>query len=167
MESLVIKLVHRSLHFLAHQPLTLTLHPLHPSPSCSQLSHTAPNIKWREPSHPQHEQAMFILIPAEQFFSSLCLPNTLSLSSLFVWKICTKIVDFMCRYHKPFSRYIGRNLGEYLWENTLQLRSWGSDVEVSAAATLLQTTIVIYTTCTETIRRWLSYKLLFPMAGTN
>ena len=57
-----------------------------------------------------------------------------------------------------FSWYIGRNLGEYFLENTLQLRSWGSDVEVSAAATLLHTTVVIYTACTETIRRWLSYK---------
>ena len=38
----------------------------------------------------------------------------------------------------------------YLGENTLQLRSWGSDVEVTAAATLLQTTIVIYTSCIET-----------------
>ena len=39
--------------------------------------------------------------------------------------------------------------------------------KVSAAPTLLQTTIVIYTACTETIRRWLSYKLMFPVAGTH
>ena len=93
--------------------------------------------------------------------------NSLSLSSLFVRRFCTKIMDFMCQHHEPFSRYIGRNFGKYLWENTLQLRSWGSDVEVSAAATLLQTTIVIYTALTETIRRWLSYKPLFPVAGTT
>ena len=42
----------------------------------------------------------------------------------------------MYRHHEPFSRYIGPNLWEYLGETTLQLRSWGSDVEVSAAATL-------------------------------
>ena len=89
------------------------------------------------------------------------------LTSWFVWRIRTKIVEFMCRQHDPFFQYIERNLGEYLWENTLQLRSWGSAVEVSAAATLLQTTIVICTACTETIRRWLYYKPLFPVTGKN
>ena len=137
----------------------LTLYPPHPSSGCSRLSHTAPNIKWRWPPHPQHEQAMFISICAEQI--------PLSRSPLIIWRFCTKLMDFICRHHQPFSRYIRLNLREYLWENTLQLRSWGSDVEVSAAATLLQTTVVIYTTCTETIRRWLSYKLPFPVAGTN
>ena len=90
---------------------------------------------------------------------------SLSLYSLFLWRIRTqKIVDFTCRHHDPFFQYIERNLGECLWENTLQLRSWGSDVKVSTAETLLQTTIVIYTACTE---RWLSYKPLILVAGTN
>ena len=89
---------------------------------------------------------------------------SLSLSSLFVWRIRTKIVDFMCRHRDPFFQHTEQNLGEDLWENTLQLRSWGSDVKVSAAATLLQTTIVIYTACTE---RWLSYKPRIPVPGAN
>ena len=153
----------KSLHFWHTSPWPslhgLNLYPQYFSSICSQLSHTVPNIRWREPSHPQHEQAMCIFICAEQISLSLSPPP----SPLFVWRIHTENMDFLCRYHKPFSQYIG----EYLWENALQPRTWGSDVKVLAAATLRPTTIVIYTVCTQTARSWLSYKLLSPIAVTN
>ena len=56
----------RSSHFWHTSPWPslrgLTLYPQHPSSGCSLISHTAPNMKWREPSHPQHEQAMSVFI---------------------------------------------------------------------------------------------------------
>ena len=45
--------------FLVDQNLPPQLDPLFPTPF-SWLSHTAPNIKWRESSHPQREQAMLV-----------------------------------------------------------------------------------------------------------
>ena len=110
-------------------------------------------------------------IPSRAWASNVCFNSrwtnlfvSLSLSLLFIWRIRTKIVDFMCRHHYPFFQCTEGSLGELLWGNTLQLRSWGSGVKVSAAATLLQTTIVIYTACTE---RWLSYMPRIPVPGTN
>ena len=60
-------------------------------------------------------------------------------------------MDFFCANTMCLSVHRW-NLGKYLWENTPQPRSWGSDVKVSAAAMLLQTAIVTYTSCTETTR---------------
>ena len=79
------------------------------------------------------------------------------------WILCVDATIFLSFFFFFFP-YIQRNLGEYLWENTLQIRSWGSDVKVSAAATILQTTIVIHAACTE---RWLSYNPRIPVAATN
>ena len=39
----------------------------------------------------------------------------------------------------------------------LQPKTWGTDVEILAAATLLQTPVVVYSA----YRRWLTYKPLF------
>ena len=123
---------------------SLIIYPPHPSSGCSWLSHTAPYIKWREPSHPQHEQAMFILIPTEQILSlSLhCLLEGFAQKS---WILCANIMSLS----------LG-TLGEILgntFKKTCFSSGQGSDVEVMAAATVLQTAIVIYTACTETVRR--------------
>ena len=77
------------------------------------------------------------------------------------------IVDLMCRNHEAFTAYGGQDLGQYLSGNTLQPRSWRSDVEVIAAATLLQTTVVVYTACTQTSRAWLPYQPLFQLPGAS
>ena len=50
--------------------------------------------------------------------------------------------------------------------NTAQLMTWGSDVEVLATATLLQTTLVVYSVINQTARKWLPYKPLFMVFGT-
>ena len=56
------------------------------------------------------------------------------------------IVGLMCRHEKAFSYYVGQDLGECnICHHALPARSWGSDVEIFAAATLLQTTVVVYT----------------------
>ena len=136
----------RSSHFLHTSPWPslcgLTLCPQHPSSGCSWISHAAPNIKWAELSHPQHEQAM-------SHFNWRWTNLSLSFSSLFVWRIRTKIVDFTCQHHDPFFQYIKQNLGEYLWENTLQLRSWGSDVKVWQLEPCYNKQLIIYTACAE------------------
>ena len=85
----------------AYQPLTLPprLDPLSPTTFFRLLlAITYCTINWRQPSHPQHKQAMFILIRAEQISPSF--------SPLFVWRIRTKIVDVMWGHHEPFSRYV-------------------------------------------------------------
>eukprot|EP00745_Piridium_sociabile_P024945 TRINITY_DN39506_c0_g2_i1.p2 TRINITY_DN39506_c0_g2~~TRINITY_DN39506_c0_g2_i1.p2 ORF type:complete len:156 (-),score=19.50 TRINITY_DN39506_c0_g2_i1:511-978(-) len=71
------------------------------------------------------------------------------------------IVDFMIKNPRPFSAYLGCDLQEYLVEggSPLQPKTWGTDVEVLAAATLLQTPVVVYSAC----RRWLTYKPLFAL----
>ena len=63
-------------------------------------------------------------VPSPAWASNVCFNScwiklfvSLSLSSLFVWRNRTKIVDFMCRHHDPFFQYIKRNLGEYLWKH--------------------------------------------------
>ena len=86
--------------FPAYQPLTLplrlALYPTHPSSGCSWISHAAPNIMWEELSHPQHEQAMSVLICAEHNCFSLCC----SLHCLFeelsqkLWISCIDIRPF-------------------------------------------------------------------------
>ena len=69
------------------------------------------------------------------------------------------IVDFMIKNPRSFSAYLGRDLQEYLVEggSPLQPKTWGTDVEILAAATLLQTPVVVYSA----YRRWLAYKPLF------
>ncbi|KAL8563090.1 hypothetical protein ACOMHN_066413 [Nucella lapillus] len=59
------------------------------------------------------------------------------------------IVDFIIKNPQPFSAYLGCNLQEYLVEGgfPLQPKTWGTDVEVLAAATLLQTPVVVYSAC--------------------
>ncbi|KAL8564565.1 hypothetical protein ACOMHN_003323 [Nucella lapillus] len=59
------------------------------------------------------------------------------------------IVDFMIKNLRPFSAYLGCDLQEYLVEggSPLQPKTWGTDVEVLAAATLLQTPVVVYSAC--------------------
>ncbi|KAK7502982.1 hypothetical protein BaRGS_00005608 [Batillaria attramentaria] len=79
-----------------------------------------------------------------------------------------KIVDIMCRNdHGAFSGYVGEDLGGYLANNTLRPRSWGTDVEIFAAATLLQTTIVVYTATATCSPRWLPHPPLFPIDGVD
>ena len=75
------------------------------------------------------------------------------------------IIDTMIRNEKSFSKYVGGDLGNYLSQHTLRPRSWGSDVEIFAAATLLQTTIVVFTPTSPDCRRWLSHPPLFSIPG--
>ncbi|KAL8615618.1 hypothetical protein ACOMHN_026608 [Nucella lapillus] len=75
------------------------------------------------------------------------------------------IVDMMCRHEKAFSAYVRHDLGEYICHHALPAHSWGSDVEIFAAATLLQTTVVVYTAISPTSRKWLSHPPLFPLPG--
>ena len=75
------------------------------------------------------------------------------------------IIDTMIRNEKSFSKYVGGDLGNYLSQHTLRPRSWGSDVEIFAAATLLQTTIVVFTPTSPDCRKWLSHPPLFSIPG--
>ena len=75
------------------------------------------------------------------------------------------IVDTIIRNEKSFSKYVGGDLGNYLSQHTLRPRSWGSDVEIFAAATLLQTTIVVFTQISPDCRKWLSHPPLFSIPG--
>ena len=56
------------------------------------------------------------------------------------------IIDTMIRNEKSFLKYVGGDLGNYLSQHTLRPRFWESDVEIFAAGTLLQTTIVVFYT---------------------
>ena len=76
-----------------------------------------------------------------------------------------QIIDTMIRNEKSFSKYVGGDLGNYLSQHTLRPRSWGSDAEIFAAATLLQTTIVVFTPTSPDCRKWLSHPLLFSIPG--
>ena len=60
---------------------------------------------------------------------------------------------------------LGGDLGNYLSQHTLRPRSWGSNVEIFAAATLLQTTIVVFTPTSPDCRKWLSHPPLFSITG--
>ena len=75
------------------------------------------------------------------------------------------IVDFMIKNPRPFSAYFGPDLQEYLVEggSPLQPKTWDTDVEILAAATLLQTPVVEYSA----YRRWLTYKTLFALNDTR
>ena len=75
------------------------------------------------------------------------------------------IIDTMIRNEKSFSKYVGGDLGNYLSQHTLRPRSWGSDVEIFAPATLLQTTIVVFTPTSPDCRKWLSHLPLFSIPG--
>ena len=101
-----------------------------------------------------------------------CLYHALSLEVCGTQELHTlireKIVDILCHDHaERFSGYVGEDLGDYLDENTLRPHSWGSDVEIFAAATLLQTTIMVYTVISETSRKWLPHKPLYSMPGVE
>ena len=58
-------------------------------------------------------------------------------------------VDFMLKNHTKFAAYVGEDLGQYVARNNLELNTWGSDAEIYAAATLLQTPVVVYTAAGE------------------
>ena len=74
------------------------------------------------------------------------------------------IIDTMIRNEKSFSKYVGGDLGNYLSQHTLRTRSWGSDVEIFAAATLLLITIV-FTPTSPDCRKWVSHPPLFSIQG--
>lgn len=71
------------------------------------------------------------------------------------------LLDFMLENQETFAGYVGGDLGSYLTQHTMQARAWGSDVEIFAAATLLQTTVVVYTAITPFSRKWLTHNPLF------
>ena len=75
------------------------------------------------------------------------------------------IIDTMITNEKSFSKYVGGDLGNYLSQHTLRPRPWGSDVEIFAAATLLQTTIDVFTPTSPDCRKWLSHPPLFSIPG--
>ena len=82
-------------------------------------------------------------------------------------EIRAQIVNFMIKNAKAFSQYANQNLNDYLDINkTTELTSWASDVEMYAAATLLQTTIVVYSVLGKTSRGWLPHHPLFPIFGS-
>ena len=58
--------------------------------------------------------------------------------------IRAKIVNFMRKNERPLRSYLDR-------EDTVLLRSWGSNVEVVAKVTLQHTTIVAYSAVTERV----------------
>ena len=60
-------------------------------------------------------------------------------------EIRAKLIDFMLKNEKPFSGYVGTSIDNYLLANTLRPNSWGSDVEIHAAATMFQTTVSVFT----------------------
>jgi hypothetical protein len=73
----------------------------------------------------------------------------------------------MIKNAKAFSQYANQNLNDYLDINkTRELTSWACDVEMYAAATLLQTTLVVYTVVENTSRGWLPHHPLFPIFGS-
>jgi hypothetical protein len=76
------------------------------------------------------------------------------------------IVDCMCKNPAPFAAYVGQDLNQYLSTNTLQPPKWGTDVEITAAATVLQTPVVVFTATTEHKRAWLEYKPLFRLSSS-
>ena len=77
------------------------------------------------------------------------------------------IMDFMLENHTKFACYVGEDVGEYVARNNLQLNTWGSDAEIYAAATLLQTTIVVYTAVSATTRQWIPRMPLFSIPGVE
>ena len=74
-----------------------------------------------------------------------------------------KIVDFMLQNPSTFEGYVGRDIGDYILEHSLPLRTWGTDAEIYAAATLLQTSIVVYTSVNEARREWIQHLPLFSI----
>ena len=72
-------------------------------------------------------------------------------------------VDFMLDNQDSFAGYVG-DLGRYLLQNTMRERSWGSGVEIFAAATLHQTTVVVYTAAMPFSRKWLPHRPLFRIS---
>ncbi|XP_076450164.1 uncharacterized protein LOC143286474 isoform X2 [Babylonia areolata] len=76
------------------------------------------------------------------------------------------IVDFMLKNHTKFAAYVGEDLGQYVARNNLELNTWGSDAEIYAAATLLQTPVV-YTAVGETTRQWIPHMPLFSIPGVE
>ena len=96
-----------------------------------------------------------------------CLYRALSLEVLgtqnYHEQIRAKIVDIMLQNPGTFEGYVGRNIGDYVLEHSLPLRTWGTDVEIYAAATLLQTCIVVYTSVNEARREWIQHLPLFPI----
>jgi hypothetical protein len=76
------------------------------------------------------------------------------------------IVDFMLKNLTKFATYVGEDLGQYIARNNLALNTWGSDAEIYAAATLLQTPVV-YTAVSETTRQWLTHMPLFSITGVE
>ena len=80
---------------------------------------------------------------------------------------CSKASNcgLMLEYHTKFACYVGEDVGEYVARNNLELNTWGSDAEIYAAATLLQTTIVVNTAVSATTRQWIPHMPLFSIPG--
>ena len=75
-------------------------------------------------------------------------------------EIRAKLIDFMLKNDKEFSGYVGTSIGNHLLANTIRPNSWGSDVEIHAAATMFQTRVEVFTG-----KKWLAFKPLFPIKG--
>ena len=58
-------------------------------------------------------------------------------------QVRASILHFMLQNHAKFACYVGEDVGDYVTRNTLEFNTWGSDADTYAAATLLQTTIVV------------------------
>jgi hypothetical protein len=67
----------------------------------------------------------------------------------------------MIENEKAFSNYIGGNLNLAKRSSPLFEKTWGTDVELVAAATMLQTRIFVYSPVKEDKRIWLDYKPLW------
>ena len=69
----------------------------------------------------------------------------------------------MLQNPSTFEGYVGRDIGDYILEHSLPLRTWGTDAEIYAAAILLQTSIVVYTSVNEARREWIQHLPLFSI----
>ena len=77
------------------------------------------------------------------------------------------IDHFMLENQKKFEGYVEENIGQCVARNNPELTTWGSDVEIYAAATLLQTPIVVYTAVSKTTRQWIPHMPLFSIPGVE
>ena len=77
------------------------------------------------------------------------------------------IVDFMLENYTKFACYVGEDVGEYVARNNLELNTWGSDAEIYAAATLLQTTTVVCTAVSATTRQWIPHMPLYSIPAVE
>ncbi|KAL8578398.1 hypothetical protein ACOMHN_014897 [Nucella lapillus] len=124
----------------------------------NSLKHQVLSCSFSDLDHPSFEAAYIILNINRQRLNLFCAQHMV---------VREKIIDIMCRNHQAFSAYVDGDIGDYLAHNTIRPRSWGSDAEIFAAATLLQTTIVVYTATSKYSRTWLPHPPLFPINGVD